>query len=88
MKTEALCKLILGEIDNGTLPFYRSVLLEEPLSSIRDPLWLTAATVARKLDGEDQKLFLLCCAKLLSTLHRLCLAPLTGALRSTKSSSK
>jgi len=54
MNTEALCKLILDEIDNGTLPFYRDVLLEEPLSAIRDPLWLAAATVARKLDGEGQ----------------------------------
>jgi|SRR5690606_19034267 len=54
MNTEALCKLILGEIDNGTLPLYRHVLLDEPLSAIRDPLWLAAATVARKLDDEGQ----------------------------------
>jgi len=58
MKTEALCKLILGEIDNGTLPFYRSVLLDEPLSAVRDPLWLAAATAARKLDGEGQEAIL------------------------------
>ncbi len=58
MKTEALCKLILGEIDNGTLPFYRNILLAEPLSAIRDPLWLAAATVARKLDSEGQEAIL------------------------------
>lgn len=58
MKTEALCKLILGEIDNGTLPFYRDVLLSEPLSAIRDPLWLAAATVTRKLDAEGQEAIL------------------------------
>jgi hypothetical protein len=58
MKTEVLCKLILGEIDNGTLPFYRSVLLEEPLSAIRDPLWLAAVTLARKLNGEGQETIL------------------------------
>ena len=54
MKPVALCKLILGEIDNGTLPFYRNILLDEPLSAIRDPIWIAAATVARKLDGKGQ----------------------------------
>jgi hypothetical protein len=58
MKTEALCKLILGEIDNGTLPFYRNVLLDEPLSAIHDPVWLAAATLARQLDDEGQEAIL------------------------------
>jgi hypothetical protein len=58
MKTEALCKLILDEIESGTLPFYRDVLLNEPLSAIRDPLWLASATLARKLDAEGQNVVL------------------------------
>lgn len=52
MKTEALCKLILGEIDNSIFPFYQSVLLDEALAAIRDPRWVAAATVSRKLDSE------------------------------------
>ncbi len=58
MNTEALCNLILGEIDESTLPFYRDVLLNEPVSAIKDPLWLAAATLARTLSTTEQEVIL------------------------------
>jgi len=58
MNTEALCKLILSEIDESTLPFYRDVLLSEPVTAIKDPLWLAAAELARTLPPKNQEIIL------------------------------
>lgn len=58
MNTEALCKLILSEIDESTLPFYRDVLLSEPITAIKDPLWLAAAELARTLAPKEQEIIL------------------------------
>ena len=58
MKTETLCQLVLDELDNGTMTFYRDVLFNEPLSVIRDPMWQAAAILARKLAGDEQEVLL------------------------------
>jgi hypothetical protein len=58
MKTKALAKALLNNACTDNVAFYRQMIEQEPIGSIKDDLWLKVVMLARSLSQEDRETLL------------------------------